>query len=175
MGIQVGDGSKKGGMDEINVTPLIDVVLVLLIIFMVLTPITIQNMASHLPPVDDTEEPPPPPDQPPDQLMVAVYADGTTALNLKPFPDDVALKDDLTKRIRARAKKNVFIDAHPDANYGRVVEVMDLVRETGADKVGFAELKTEGPARLVAGATLPTDPTGQSTAAGAGAATPATP
>ena len=46
MGAKVG-GSNKGGMDEINVTPLIDIVLVLLIIFMVLTPITVQKMAAE--------------------------------------------------------------------------------------------------------------------------------
>ena len=62
MSIQV-KGSQAGGMDEINVTPLIDVVLVLLIIFMVLTPLTVQKMANNLPPPDE-ETPPPPPDSP---------------------------------------------------------------------------------------------------------------
>jgi biopolymer transport protein ExbD len=155
MGAKVG-GSKKG-MDEINVTPLIDVVLVLLIIFMVMTPKKIQNMASNLPPQDTEDPPPPPPDQPPEQLMVAVYADGSTALNLEPYAAsaDRALQDILTRRLAAKDKKTVFVDAHPDAPYGRVVNVMDLVRDAGADKIGFADLKEEGPARLAEGQALP--------------------
>lgn len=157
MGMSVG-AKNHGGMDEINVTPLIDVVLVLLIIFMVLTPVTVQKMASKLPPIEDT--PPPPPDQiPPEQLMVAVYEDGTLALNLKVETDE-ELRKDIANRLRGREyeKKNVFIDSHPDANYGRVVEVMDLVRECGAVHVGFADMKDEGPAKLLPGAVLPAAP-----------------
>lgn len=155
MGAKLG-GSNAGGMDEINVTPLIDVVLVLLIIFMVMTPITVRKMASNLPPVEDS--PPTPPDQvPQDQLMVAVYQDGTLALNLKVETDD-ELRKDITNRLRGRAKKSVFVDAHPDANYGRVVQIMDLVRECGAEHVGFADLKDEGPAKLEPGAVLPGTP-----------------
>ncbi|MFZ5479702.1 MAG: ExbD/TolR family protein [Myxococcota bacterium] len=153
MGIQVGK-DQPGGMDEINVTPLIDVVLVLLIIFMVLTPITVQKMASNLPPPDMEEPPEPPPDQPPDQLLVAVYADGSLALNLETLADE-ELRKQVTRRLRSKEKKTVFIDAHPDANYGRVVNVMDMVREAGASKVGLAEMKDEGPAKLEPGAVLP--------------------
>lgn len=155
MGMSVGS-KKKGGMDEINVTPLIDVVLVLLIIFMVLTPITVQKMASNLPPVDD--DPPddqqPPPD---DQLMVAVYQDGSLALNLKVETDE-ELQKDVTNRLRGRAKKTVFLDAHPDANYGRVVNVLDMIRMCGAEHVGFADMKDEGPAAMPAGMPAPAAP-----------------
>ena len=169
MGAKVGPASNSG-MDEINVTPLIDVVLVLLIIFMVLTPITVEKMASNLPPTDPPEEPPP--DQvPPDQLMVAVYDDGTLALNLKPEATDEALHEDIRVRIRGMEKKTVFVDAHPNANYGRVVQVIDLARDAGAEKIGFADLKDEGPARLPPGvdpATL-----GQPAAPPAGAPPPA--
>jgi biopolymer transport protein TolR len=163
MGIRVGSGG-SGGMDEINVTPLIDVVLVLLIIFMVLTPITVQKMASHLPPPDLEEPPEPPPDQPPDQLLVAVYEDGSLALNLKQAPD-ADIKHEVATRLRGKEKKTVFIDAHPDANYGRVVNVMDMIREAGAEKVGLADMKDEGPQKLEPGAVLPAE--------GAAALTPA--
>ncbi len=152
MGMSVGS-KKKGGMDEINVTPLIDVVLVLLIIFMVLTPITVQKMASNLPPID----PPPKPDvPPPEQLMVAVYKDGTTALNMKMETDD-ELQKDVTNRLNGRASEDriVFIDADPDSIYGRVVSVMDLVRVCGATHVGFADMKDEGPAKMPDGMTAP--------------------
>ncbi len=157
--------SQQGGMDEINVTPLIDVVLVLLIIFMVLTPITVQKLANNLPPPDE-EVPPPPPDEPPDQLMVAVYEDGSLSLNLKEGTDDELMKE-IALRLRSKEKKTVFIDAHPKANYARVVQVMDLVRATASEedpetkklvssvKVGLADLKEEGPARLAPGQALP--------------------
>ena len=151
MAIQV-KGSQAGKMDEINVTPLIDVVLVLLIIFMVLTPIKIQNMASNLPPVDPPETPP---DQPPDdQLLVAVYTDGTLSLNLREAADDV-LMSELKLRLRGKSSKTVFVDAAPGANYGRVVRVMDMIRDQGAEKVGFAEMKEEGPVRVPQGTVLP--------------------
>jgi biopolymer transport protein ExbD len=157
--------SQQGGMDEINVTPLIDVVLVLLIIFMVMTPITVQKMANNLPPEDTEEPPPPPPDQPPDQLMVAVYEDGAISLNLRESTDEDLMKE-IELRLRPKEKKTVFIDAHPKANYARVVQVMDLVRGTAMEegpegrmvtvvKVGLADLKEEGPARLAPGQTLP--------------------
>ena len=91
MSIQV-KGSEQGGMDEINVTPLIDVVLVLLIIFRVLTPITVQKMANNMPPPEE-DTPPPPPDQQPDQLMLAVYEDGKLALNLRESTDEDIMKE----------------------------------------------------------------------------------
>lgn len=161
--------SAQGGMDEINVTPLIDVVLVLLIIFMVMTPVTVRKMATNLPPPDTEEPPPPPPDTPPDQLMVAVYEDGKIALNLREGTDEDLMKE-VAQRLRSKAKKTVFIDAAPAANYGRVVQVMDMVRTAGADNVGLADLKEEGPARLDPGQALPGDP-----ALAPPAAPPATP
>lgn len=146
MGAKV--GPSKGGMDEINVTPLIDVVLVLLIIFMVLTPITLQKMATELPPEDEDQPPPPPPTQD-EQLMVAVYDDQSLALNLVPV-DEARLAEELKKRLKGRAssKRNVFVDAHPDAAYDQVVHVIDLARDCGAERVGFADMKDEGPTRV---------------------------
>lgn len=154
MGAKVGD-SGGGGMDEINVTPLIDIVLVLLIVFMVLTPITVEKMASQLPPTDPPEQDDTPP--PPDQLMVAVYEDGKISLNLKEG-EDAVLMDELKQRLRAKSKKTVFVDAAPGANYARVIQVIDLIRaqgEKGEVTVGFADMKEEGPARLEPGQTLP--------------------
>lgn len=152
MGAKVG-GSSQGGMDEINVTPLIDVVLVLLIIFMVMTPITMRNMAAQLPPTDQ-EETPPPPDTPPDQLMVAIYKDGTLALNLQSISEPDLMKQ-VTLRTKGKEKKTVFIDAHPDASYERVVLVMDAVRQAGAEKIGFVDMKDEGPAEPLAAGVAP--------------------
>ena len=122
---------------EINVTPLIDIVLVLLIIFMVLTPIMIYEISVNLPDNTETVEQD---DVPKDQLLVAVCEDGSYTLNRKPFELDV-LRDDLQKRLRSKAKKVVFVDAHPDAGYERVVALLDTARDAGADRLGMASLK----------------------------------
>ncbi len=147
MGAKVGGGN-QGGMDEINVTPLIDIVLVLLIIFMVLTPTTLTKMASELPPVEQDEPPPPDPNDP-KQLLIAVYADNSLALNLKPM-DEATLTKELRKQLLGRVgdKKNVFIDAHPDSAYDVVVHWIDVSREVGAQRVGLADFKEEGPVQL---------------------------
>ncbi len=146
MGAKVG-GASGGSMDEINVTPLIDIVLVLLIIFMVITPMTVQKLPTELPPKDDA--PPPPPDPNKKQLMVAVYKDNTFALNLQPITEE-KLRTELEAQLKGRVsdERNVFIDAHPDAKYEVVVHVADLSREMGAERVGFADLKDEGPVQL---------------------------
>ena len=129
----------KAAQSEINVTPLIDIVLVLLIIFMVLTPIMIYEMSVNLP--DKTETVEQEDDVPKDQLLLAVCQDGTLTLNRTPYETE-ALSEDLTKRLRAKAKKVVFVDAHPDANYARVVHALDLARDAGAERLGMASLKT---------------------------------
>ena len=152
---------KKGASaaKDINVTPLIDIVLVLLIIFMVGSAIPIHEMEPSLPDRVDTVDQ----QDMPDQLIAAVYEDGSIALNLQPVTLE-ELKDQVYKRLMRQAVKVVFVDAHPDANYARVVQVMDTVRDAGAEKVGIASLKDEGPARP-----------GSAPAAPGGAAAPGTP
>lgn len=136
MGMQVGD-KKKGGFNDINVTPLIDIVLVVLIIFMVITPQTIDEMAVNMPKKTETVKND---DVPTDQLVLSVCVDGTFALNGNVLPLD-PLVDQLRKRLAATRDKVVFVDAHPDAPYDKVVDLMDGARGAGADKLGIAKLK----------------------------------
>jgi biopolymer transport protein ExbD len=141
-------GAKMGGgsFDDINMTPLIDIVLVVLIIMMVNIPIQVNEMGVKLPgPKPDV--PPPPPEDVVEQLVLAYYEDGQVALNRKAMTQE-NLFFELTRRLRAVEKKNVFIDAHPLANYGAVVDLMDMAREAGAEKVGLARMKDEGPASV---------------------------
>ncbi|MCB9742050.1 MAG: biopolymer transporter ExbD [Alphaproteobacteria bacterium] len=146
MGFKMDKGG-GGAESDINVTPLIDIVLVLLIIFMVITPRTIEEMSANLPSKSKSSNPKPPTTEP---LVVAAYDNGDVALNLKVL-EKRELHDELRARLRAREKKVVFVDAHPNLNYGSVVEVMDLVRDAGADRVGLARLKDEGPDRAAEG------------------------
>jgi biopolymer transport protein ExbD len=129
----------KPAARDINVTPFIDVVLVLLIIFMVITPIMVHEMSVSLPDKTETVETE---DLPKDQLLAAVCLDGTITLNRTPVAIE-DLKDTLHKRLRSKAKKIVFVDAHPDAGYNDVVQVLDIARDAGADRLGLASLKSE--------------------------------
>ena len=146
MGFKMDSGGSS--MSEINITPLIDVVLVLLIIFMVLVPQTIEEMSANLP---DKPKNKPPKESETKPLVVAAYDNGDLALNLKVM-EKRELHDELRQRLRAREKKVVTVDAHPDVLYNDVVGVMDLVRDAGAERVGLARLKDDGPKRAEEGA-----------------------
>ncbi len=133
--------SKSGGpQSEINMTPLIDIVLVVLIIMMVNIPISIEQMGLKLPSLEPVVTPPPPSEQ----LAVAVYEDGSLALNRRLMKED-KLAFELGRRLLAVEHKNVFVDAHPKVKYSIVVHVVDLARAAGATQVGLAKLKPEGP------------------------------
>ena len=150
-----GDG---GGMSEINVTPLIDIMLVLLIIFMVITPPTVTEMAANLPSNEKTEVPPD--DVPKDQLVASVCKDGSFALNKNVMTLD-ELATQVSRRIRSKAKKVVFVDAHPDAPYNEVVSLMDRVRDAGAERVGLAKLKEADEFRSCSADPAPDAPAGE--------------
>ena len=143
MGAQLGG---KGAFADINMTPLIDIVLVVLIIMMVNIPIQIEEMGLNLP----SPLPPPTNQEPnPDQLVVMVYKDVNTkelslALNRRVMKED-ELFYEVTRRLKPMTNKIVFIDAHPMAQYGLIVDLMDTSREAGAEKVAFAKMKETGP------------------------------
>ena len=139
MGAQLGANS----FNDLNLTPLIDIVLVVLIIMMVNMPIEIEEMGIRLPsdqpaPEQATENP--------EQLVIAIYDNGDLALNRRLMTEKVLFYE-VTRRLRPMRNKNVFIDGAPTVEYGRVVDMMDLAREAGAAKVGWAKLKESGPAQ----------------------------
>jgi biopolymer transport protein TolR len=139
LGAQLGN---KGMMAEINMTPLIDIVLVVLIIMMVNIPIKVEQMGLKLPSEVQVKSK----DKPPaDQLVIAIYSDLTFALNRRLMTEEVLFYE-VTRRLRPMTKKNVFIDAHGDIPYGIVVKMMDVAREAGAAQVALARMKEEGPA-----------------------------
>lgn len=149
MGAKVGTAKS---FDDMNLTPLIDVVLVVLIIMMVSLPVQVQAMGVKLPCTGDNCPPPPDvePDQDFEQLVISIYAlqPGDTeqkiALNLKLMkPEKISFE--LNRRLRNMAKKNVFIDADLETDYGVIVDMIDLARKEGAEKVGLAKVKEGGP------------------------------
>ncbi len=131
-----GGGRFGPALSDINVTPLVDVVLVLLIIFMVTAPMMTRGIDVRLPKTEtgsDANE---------ERLVVSVDKDGVAYLNDRPINLHL-----LTDRLKQEMKRSgidfVFLRADQDVPYGRVMLVMDEIKKAGADRVGMV---TQGAA-----------------------------
>ena len=132
MAFTVGSG-RRGPQGEINVTPLIDIVLVLLIIFMVMTPVMLKEIVAKVP-QKQTENVPQPPGESP--IIVEIDAHDTLALNGEPVASE-ALADKVGERLRYDRQKVVFFRIDDEASYGRAVRVMDICKGAGAKTIGI--------------------------------------
>jgi biopolymer transport protein TolR len=123
----------RGQKAEINVTPMIDVLLVLIIIFMVITPITPRGLDALVPqPAADG----PGAAAPSHAIVITVAGDHTVRLNAESM-DMEALRQRLTLLFRNRAAEVVFVRGDKGLEFNRVVEVIDLAKGAGVDRVGL--------------------------------------
>jgi biopolymer transport protein TolR len=139
MGMQI--GQKHGAMSEPNIVPLIDVLLVLIIIFMAITPTTPTGMSTLVPQ-------PPPKDQKPNPdllnktIVVVVGKDGSVKIN----QTDSTWNDlgpQLTDIFKIRAEKVAFVKGEDDVPFERVARAIDIMRSAGIVTVGLITAKME--------------------------------
>ena len=126
-------GGGKGAIKaDINVTPLVDIMLVLLIIMMLIAPMLQQGVSLRLPTATNTVDKP----ESQDQTVISVAANKEIYLNAKPIREaDLAQR--LTDLLEGKTEKIVLIKADEEVEYGAVMAVMDQLRQAAIEDVGL--------------------------------------
>jgi len=133
-------GTSGGPKSDINMTPMIDVLLVLIIIFMVITPLTPKGLEALVPQ-------PPPPGAPPENnirtVVISINADHSMLINQDPI-EESALENRLVEIFKTRAERVVFVKGDPNLEFSWVARVIDIAHGAQIDKVGLMPYKDLG-------------------------------
>jgi biopolymer transport protein TolR len=136
MAFAVGGKSDGRPKPNVNVTPLVDIVLVLLIIFMVMTPMMTKTFWLNVPKEQDEKKPAPPPNANNEPLVLTVDKAGVIRIN-KTILQKVEIASRLPRMLAAKKSKIIYFDAHNDTPYGAAMEAMDLARAAGARSIAL--------------------------------------
>jgi len=154
MGMSSGGGSGSV-TSEINVTPMVDIMLVILIIFMVITPFLQQGVSVTLP--QNMRNP----DEDPaiikeSSVVVAITNDGSLYIGKKKV-DKETLKAEIDEKMASKQENEriVYIRSDIAANYGEVVDVINTIRDAGIDQIGLVADKQKGPGAAAEGGAQP--------------------
>src|SRR5678815_1730033 len=142
MGMEIGGSSEYNS--EINVTPMVDVMLVLLIIFMIVTPLLQQGVSVNLP--RDMISPDEDGDIAKDtSVVIAIPDNNNFYIGKEPYPLD-ALGDKIKKMMEGKTpdKRIVYIKSGVDVDYGRVVDAIKTIRKQDIDKIGLVADRKKG-------------------------------
>ena len=132
-------GAKGGVKSDINVTPLVDVMLVLLIIMMLIAPMLNEGVSVKLPVAANTVEKP----QSQDQTIIAIAANKSIYLNAKPVQESELAKK-VGDILESKTEKIVLIKADQEVEYGAVMAVMDQLRQAAIEDIGLVTEPRKG-------------------------------
>jgi biopolymer transport protein ExbD len=133
-------GSKTGLKADINVIPLADIMLVLLIIMMLVAPLLQQGVSVKLPVAANTVEKP----ETQDQMVVAIAANKAVYLNARPVQEH-ELGTKVSEALETKTEKIVVIRADEEVEYGAVMAAMDQLRQAGVEDIGLITDRRRGP------------------------------
>jgi biopolymer transport protein TolR len=125
------DNRDRGTMSQINVTPLVDVMLVLLVIFMVTAPMMQQGVQVNLPKAETKAL-----TAPEESVVVSIEKSGGVFINSAQIPAG-ELRAKLSEMFATRSKKEVFLKADKDVTYGEVVKAMAEIKGAGIERLGM--------------------------------------